>query len=169
MTEQQYIQILEQILNEIKDAKLEAKILNSDDGTLLRAIVPLGNSEDDLTALADIGIVTTANGTEIAQIYFTLTAELSDNAEAEIIKALPALNFYSLIGSYGIYDHNQVYFKYAIPISEFDDNELRASEILDAFAVSFESLSGTYDAIIALASGTMDYSTAVKSELIPEM
>lgn len=169
MTEQKRNQIFELLLNEIGEAKLEARILNSEEGSLLRAIVPMGNDEIIRAALADIAIVTTARGTEIAQIFFTLTAELAENAAEEIRKAVPSLNFYSLIGSYGVYDNSQVYFKYSIALSEIDDSELRAGEILDALAASFESLNTVYDAVMTIAEGAMDYETAVQKELVPKM
>lgn len=168
MTEKHYGEIFSIIENEIKSVGLEVKIIENPDGKLLRTAIPCGSSEE-FTALADMALVTLGSGTELAQIYFTLTAELSEEASAELNKAFPTLNFYSIIGSYGIFNSSQVYFKYAVALSEADDAELHASEVLDAYAVAHESLCTAYDVVMAMASGALTYADAVKNELLPEM
>ncbi len=165
MTEKQFDEIMNHVEQQVKSAGLNVKMITTPDGKMMRTQVPCGETD---SALVDITALTTAAGTEVAQIYFTLTADLTENAAAELRKAFPALNFYTIIGSYGIYDGGQVYYKYAVPLSEVDDSELRASEILDAYAVAYEFLTQGYDIVMALADGKMDYETVRSKGLIPE-
>ena len=159
---------MDRVGQEIRSAGLETRIISSQDGELLRTVTPCGEDGNG-SAVADITTVVTPAGTEVAQIYFTLTADLTDAAAAELRKTFPALNFYTMIGSYGIYNGSQVYYKYAVPLSEIDDSELRAGEILDAYAVAYEFLSQSYDIIMALADGRIDHQEIVSRKLIPEL
>lgn len=168
MTKKQFDEIMDLVGQEIRSAGLETRIISSQDGELLRTVLPCGEDGNG-SAIADITAIAIPSGTEVAQIYFTLTAELTDAAAAELRKTFPALNFYTIIGSYGIYNGSQVYYKYAVPLSEIDDSQLRAGEILDAYAVAYEFLSQSYDIIMALADGRIDYDGVVSKKLIPEL
>lgn len=129
-------------------------------GDTLRAVLPM--NDEGAPALLDLMVANLGEDTYILQYYTTLTFELGAG-KAELLKALPALNFYCPIGSFGIYGDHQLYHKYSIIL----DNDISAQELhaisMDALAVLYDILDGHYPLLMALANGEQTYDGAVAS------
>lgn len=156
--------ILEKLKAELENIGSKPEIAEVNGAKFLKSAVAF--TDNPVALPVSINLVEASENTLIAQIYVQITDRLSDGARTELTKLIPPLNFFSLIGTYGIYGGNELFCKYAIALSEVDDAELRAAETFDALTVVYSFLDETIPLLIEFINERMTFEQAVEKQII---
>ena len=157
-------EILEEVKAELENTGAKTEFVESNGSKFLRAAVAF--TDDAIPLPVSVNLIAASGNTVIAQIYVQITDKLSDSARTELEKLIPPLNFFGLIGTYGIFKGNELFCKYSIALSEIEDAELRAAETFDALTVLYSFLDGTLPLLIEFVNEKMTFEQAVEKQLI---
>ncbi len=150
MTNEKQLEIYKLLKSEIEDAKMQAEMKSEGDISWLRFIALFTNKA--IPAAVDVNLISLGMNIEAAQIYATLAVNLTDDVKAELNGLLPSLNYWNVIGSFGVVG-DQLFCKYGIALSEVDDAELHCSEILDAITVLYSTIDSAFGILADVVSG----------------
>lgn len=156
--------IIENLKSELEKIGSRIEVAEANGTKFIKTAVAF--TDEPIVLSVSINFVEMPDGTLLSQIYVQVTDKLSDGARTELTKLIPPLNFFSLIGTYGIYHGSELFFKYAVALSEVDDAELRAAEAFDALTVIYSFLEGTVPLLAAFVNETMTFEQAVEKQLI---
>ncbi len=139
-------------------------------GDTLLFLLPITESDD--RALADLRLVAIGESRYYVQIFMTLFTGL-EKGYGELAQALPALNYYAGLGSYGTLEaKREFYLKYCFIVRELDlidGAKGFAAALLDALDIVREQSAAVYPVAAALASGALTYAEALQKGILREI
>ncbi|MDD3920642.1 MAG: hypothetical protein PHO41_05705 [Eubacteriales bacterium] len=119
-------------------------------GDTLRVLLPI--TDESIPVILDIMAINVGEDADIVQFYTTLSMELGSGRE-ELIKAIPAFNFFCPIGTFGIFQQEQLYHKYGFLLRAGATAEELCTELLDVLAALYNVLDAHYPIAMRLADG----------------
>ena len=156
-------ELFELVEKEIRETGMDTASLpgtgGSQVGNTLRVLLPL--TDEAHPAILDIMAATLNEGTDIIQFYATLTLEVGSGRE-ELEKALPGLNFFCPVGSFGIFRRAQLYYKYSMLLRESQSAEQLCADVLDTLAAFYQVLDERYPLAMRLARGEVTFAQAIQ-------
>lgn len=134
-------------------------------GDTLRVLIAV--TEQASPAILDLMLIQLWDGAYILQLYWTLTLSIGDG-RAELEKALPVINFFCPIGSFGVFGEGELYHKYGLVIREdAEDGAALAKDALNAVAAIYTVLDNYGAAAISIADGSLTLQQAQDEGILP--
>jgi len=164
-TRKQMFQLLESYLKELG---IESKYVSGAGapqlGDTLLTMVPVMGA-GDLSALMEIALVDMGDNLYYLQFYSTLIMDCAD-AQDEFYKCLNDMNFFTPVGSFGIFrQQRQLFHKYSIIVGDGETAENVAERALTALHAVTKVHAWRMPLISGIYTGELNYETVAAKGL----